>query len=51
MQIVTGRLSVARTDGKSDDDLTGMMELARKGVDKGFDEAKRLRGKWATDNE
>lgn len=51
LQFVTGRLGAARADGKSDDDLTGMMEQARKGVDKGFDEAKKLLGKWATDNE
>ena len=33
LQFVTGRLGAARADGKSDDDLTGMMEQARKGVD------------------
>lgn len=31
LQFVTGRLGAARADGKSDDDLTGMMEQARKG--------------------
>ncbi|WP_139459617.1 DUF5610 domain-containing protein [Aeromonas veronii] len=51
LQFVTGRLGAARADGKSDDDLTGMMEQARKGVDKGFDEAKKQLGKWATDND
>lgn len=51
LQFVTGRLGAARADGKSDDDLTGMMEQARKGIDKGFDEAKRLLGRWATDDE
>ncbi|WP_421345410.1 DUF5610 domain-containing protein [Aeromonas veronii] len=51
LQFVTGRLGAARADGKSDDDLTGMMEQARKGVDKGFEEAKKQLGKWATDND
>ncbi len=51
LQFVTGRLGAARADGKSDDDLTGMMEQARKGIDKGFGEAKKQLGKWATDNE
>ncbi len=51
LQFVTGRLGAARADGKSDDDLTGMMEQARKGVEKGFDEAKKQLGKWATDND
>lgn len=50
LQFVTGRLGVARADGKSDDDLTGMLKQARKGVDKCFDEAKKQLGKWATDN-
>ncbi|ELB2790621.1 DUF5610 domain-containing protein [Aeromonas hydrophila] len=51
LQFVTGRLGAARADGKSDDDLTGMMEQARKGVDKGFGDARKQLGKWATDNE
>ncbi|MCF3096498.1 hypothetical protein EHZ86_04005 [Aeromonas australiensis] len=51
LQFVTGRLGAARADGKSDKDLTGMMEQARKGVDKGFAEAKRMLGNLATDNE
>ncbi|MGY3893979.1 DUF5610 domain-containing protein [Aeromonas enterica] len=51
LQFVTGRLGAARADGKSDDDLTGMMEQARKGVDKGFGDAKKQLGDWATDNE
>ncbi|MCW0506309.1 hypothetical protein A9R10_17645 [Aeromonas piscicola] len=51
LQFVTGRLGAARADGKSDDDLTGMMEQARKGVDKGFGDARKQLGDWATDNE
>ncbi|MGL4250550.1 MAG: DUF5610 domain-containing protein [Aeromonas sp.] len=51
LQFVTGRLGAARADGKSDDDLTGMMEQARKGIDQGFSEAKKMLGTWATDNE
>lgn len=40
LQFVTGRIGAARADGKSDDDLTKMMEQARKGVDKGFGDAR-----------
>ncbi|QXC38856.1 DUF5610 domain-containing protein [Aeromonas jandaei] len=47
LQFVTGRLGAARADGKSDDALTGMMEQARKGVDKGFGDARKLLGDWA----
>ncbi|MDF2414841.1 DUF5610 domain-containing protein [Aeromonas sp. 1HA1] len=51
LQFITGRLGAARADGKSDDDLTSMMEQARKGVDKGFGDARKQLGDWATDNE
>ncbi|MGL5976109.1 MAG: DUF5610 domain-containing protein, partial [Aeromonas sobria] len=47
LQFVTGRLGAARADGKSDEDLTGMMEQARKGVDKGFGDARKQLGDWA----
>ncbi|BCS50018.1 DUF5610 domain-containing protein [Aeromonas jandaei] len=47
LQFVTGRLGAARADGKSDDALTGMMEQARKGVDKGFGDARKQLGDWA----
>ncbi|GJA17415.1 hypothetical protein KAM336_04360 [Aeromonas caviae] len=50
LQFVTGRIGAARADGKSDDDLTKMMEQARKGVDKGFGDARKQLGDWA-DNE
>lgn len=51
LQFVTGRLGAARADGKEDDALTKMMEQARKGVDMGFAEARKLLGSYATDNE
>lgn len=51
LQFITGRLGAARADGKSDDDLTEMMEQARKGVDMGFGAARELLGDWATENE
>lgn len=51
LQFVTGRLGAARADGKDDDSLTSMMEQARKGVDMGFADAKKMLGKDATDNE
>ncbi len=51
LQFVTGRLGAARADGKSDDELTKMMEQARKGVDMGFNAAKQQLGDLATDNE
>ncbi len=51
LQFVTGRLSAARADGKSDDELTEMMSQARKGVEMGFGSAKEQLGSWATDNE
>ena len=51
LQFITGRLGAARADGKSDDDLTEMMEQARKGVDMGFGAAREQLGDWATENE
>ena len=51
LQFITGRLGDARADGKSDDDLTEMMEQARKGVDMGFGAAREQLGDWATENE
>lgn len=51
LQFITGRLGAARADGKSDDDLTDMMEQARKGVDMGFGAAREQLGDWATENE
>ena len=51
LQFITGRLGAARADGKSDDDLTVMMEQARKGVDMGFGAAREQLGDWATENE
>ncbi len=50
LQFITGRLGAARADGKSDDDLAGMMAQARKGVDMGFGGAREQLGSWA-DNE
>lgn len=51
LQFITGRLGAARADGKSDDDLTEMMEQARKGVDMGFGAAREQLGDWVTENE
>ncbi len=51
LQFVTGRLGAARADGKSDDSLTGMMEQARKGVDKGFGDARKQLGDWADNSD
>ncbi|WP_447838739.1 DUF5610 domain-containing protein [Aeromonas salmonicida] len=51
LQFITGRLGAARADGKSDDDLTEMMDQARKGVDMGFGAAREQLGDWATENE
>ncbi|MFR9721483.1 DUF5610 domain-containing protein [Aeromonas diversa] len=51
LSFVTGRMGMARADGKDDDSLTKMMEQARKGVDMGFAEAKKMLGDYATDNE
>lgn len=51
LSFVTGRLGAARADGKGDDELGTMMEQARKGVDMGFEQARKMLGDLATDNE
>ncbi len=51
LQFVTGRLGAARADGKSDDELAKMMEQARKGVDKGFGDARKQLGDWADNDD
>ena len=51
LQFVTGRLGAARADGKSDDELTKMMEQARKGIDTGFDDARKQLGDWADNSD
>ncbi|PJG58435.1 DUF5610 domain-containing protein [Aeromonas cavernicola] len=51
MQFVTGGLNAARANGKSDAELTEMMAQARRGIDMGFEDAKRQLGSLATDNE
>ena len=51
LQFVTGRLGAARADGKSDEDLVEMMAQARKGVDKGFGDARKQLGDWAENDD